>query len=196
MNRNKYILYAFLGLLFIACLFVAIGLTQKNQRVETIRTVETVTTEGLTLLERMHNDVDSDGKNESIELYTSAKRGPDGLMEWDDGQRWLLLVRDEGKRFPLFDGYVQLGQLEFWVGIFNKSKIISPDSEDLERHIYVMRTGDDIQLSDYYWDKQSLCFKKEIVFDPPNQWGSISSMKYSSYDPILIEPGSSNSTAH
>lgn len=39
-------------------------------------------TEDLTLLKRRYVDVDSDGKNESIELYTSAKRAPDSLMGW------------------------------------------------------------------------------------------------------------------
>lgn len=188
MSRNKYIILLFLGLFLIVCLFVAIKLTQEKQKVVTIRFSETVSTEDLTLLERMYDDIDSDGKNESIELFTSAKKGPDGLIGWDDGQRWLLLVGDEGKKFPLFDDYVQLGQLQFWVGIFNKSQIVSPSDVDLERHIYVMISGNSIQLSDYYWDKQSLGFKKEIVFDPPNQWDVKSSYKYSIYNPALIEP--------
>lgn len=99
-------------------------------------------------------------------------------MEWDDGQQWLLLVNNEGKSFPLFDGYVQSGQLEFLVSAFNKSQKSPPEDIDLEKHIFVMKTGNTIQLSGYSWDKQDLCFKKEILFDPPNQWNVISSYKY------------------
>lgn len=176
-----------LGLFTAAFLLVAIELIQNRQKVETIQFSEIINAEDLTLLERVYDDVDSDGKDESIELYTSAQRGPDGMMEWDDGQRWLLLVRDGGKKFPLFDGFIQLGQVEFWVGIFNKSKIISPDNLDLERHIYVMRTGNSVQFSDYYWDKHNLCFKKEIIFDPPDQWDVKSSNKYSVNNPTLID---------
>ncbi|GFN22693.1 hypothetical protein TAMC210_10090 [Thermanaeromonas sp. C210] len=119
-------------------------------------------------------------------MYTSAQRNPDGLMGWDDGQRWLLLVRKGGKIFPLFNDYVQHGQIEFWIGIFNKSRIISPDTTDLERHIYVMHTHY-IQLADYYWDQKNGCFKKKIIFDPPNLWDARSSFRYNRYDPDLIE---------
>lgn len=155
MNRSKYIMFIFLSLFSLVCLLAVIELALKKQKGETIETRDmwiswfrqalqkqkvetiqavaegTITTENLTLLERMYEDVDSDGKDESIELYTSAQRGPDGFMEWDDGQRWLLLVRKEGEIFPLFNDYVQLGQIEFWIGIFNKSRIISPDTVDL-----------------------------------------------------------------
>lgn len=181
MNRNKYLIFIFLGLFSVACLLAVIELALKKQKVETIQAVEAIATENLTLLERVYEDVDSDGKDESVELYTSAQRGPDGLMGWDDGQRWLLLVRKEGKIFPLFNDYVQRGQIEFWIGIFNKSRIISPDTGDLERHIYVMHTSN-IQLADYYWKNR--CFNKKIVFD--------SNVSYARslfrYDPSLIEP--------
>lgn len=167
---------------------MAVELVQKKPTIEIIKAVETVETAGLTLLERMYADLDNDTKDESIELYTSARRGKDGLMEWDDGQRWLLLVRDEGKGFPLFDDYVQSGQIEFWVVNFNKSRITGPNDVDLEKHIYVMNTGNMMKLSDYYWDQNNLHFKEEVVFYPPNQWGIRSSYKYSYDDPALIEP--------
>jgi len=64
-----------------------------------------------------------------------------GLMGWDTGHRWLLLVRNEDKIFSLFDDWVQYGQIEFCVVAFNKSQIVSLKDEDLETHIYVMRNG-------------------------------------------------------
>ena len=178
MNRNKCILLIISLILFSAIIvFTMIKLTQTN-KIELIQFVNDISTDNLTVLEKMYVDVDNDGQDESIELFTSAKRDEDGKMGWDDGQQWLLLVNDEGKSFPFFDGYVQSGQLEFWVSTFNKSQKSSPEDIDLEKHIFVMKTGNAIQLSGYSWDKQNLCFKKEILFDPPNQWNVISSYKY------------------
>ena len=82
-----------------------------------------------------------------------------GLMGWDTGHRWLLLVRNEDKIFSLFDDWVQYGQIEFCVVAFNKSQIVSLKDEDLETHIYVMRNGQEICLFDCYWDKRNHYFK-------------------------------------
>lgn len=187
MNNKKCIVLLFLGLFSIVCLFFILDLTKKKEAIETIQFTETVTTENLTLLERMYVDLDNNGNNESIELYTSAQRELDGLMGWDTGHRWLLLVRKDEKAFQLFDEWIQHGQLNFWVVKFNKSQKGAPDSADLESHIYVMKDSHGIELFYYYWDIQKICFIKEIAFNPPNQWESMSSMKYSVYDPTLFE---------
>jgi len=188
MVTNKHIVFLFLGFLVsIVFLFLVIELVPKKDTVEIIQSEKTNITKGFTLLERMYADVDSDGKDESIELYTSAQKGPNELMGWDDGQQWILLIRDDEKIFPLFEDYIQLGQLEFYVSVFSKSKVVSPTYDDLKMHIYVIKTSHDIQLIDYYWDKQNSCFKKEIVFDPPNQWNIKFSYKYTAYDPTRIE---------
>jgi len=201
MVKYKYLAFFLVILLSIVSLFLVIDLsqnnkdkevlqseTQKKNQIQIIQSEETVITEGLTLLERMHTDVDSDGKDESIELYTSAQIGPDNLMMWDDGQQWLLLVRDDNKIFPLFKDYVQLGQLEFFVSVLNTSKITSPANTDLERHIYVINTSHGINMFDYQWDKESSCYKKIIAFEPPHQWDVRVSNKYTSFDPTRIEP--------
>ena len=101
MYRQKYVMFILVALLTFFCLVMAVELVQKKPTIEIIKAVETVETAGLTLLERMYIDLDNDTKDESIELYTSARRGKDGLMEWDDGQLWLLLVTDGGKGFPI-----------------------------------------------------------------------------------------------
>ena len=148
---------------------------------------DTCDTADLTLLERMYFDVLNDGRDESIELYTSAERCPDSLMGWDTGQRWLLLVRNEDKVFPLFDDWVQYGQIEFSVVAFNNFQVAGPEGADLETHIYVMQNGQSISLFDCYWDKKNQYFKKRIAFNPPHQWYGKSSSKYSDYT-LLIEP--------
>lgn len=158
-------------------LFIIIKSTQKKE-IKLIQYVNNTSTDDLTLLEKMYVDMDNDSQNESIELFTSAKRDKDGEMGWDDGQRWLLIVNSKGKSFPLFDGYVQSGQLEFFVSTFNKSQKSPPKDIDLEKHIFLIETGNTLQLSGYSWDKHNLCYKKEILFDPPHQWDVKSSYKY------------------
>ena len=145
-------------------------------------------TDGLTLLERTYDDTDQDGDDESIVLYTSAQIAPDGQMGWDTGHRWVLLVRSGNQIYPLFDNWVQYGELQFWVTSFNKNKIESPQSKDLNRQIYVAVTTDvGFQLLNYYWDTKSLCYKEEIVLNPPNQWSIKHSNKYNIPDPAKIE---------
>lgn len=177
MKRNKYILLIGLTILSAIILFTIINQTQKKE-FESIQYVSDINTENLTLLEKMCVDVDNDGQDESIELFTSAKRDDSGKMGWDDGQRWLLLVHDMEKKFLFFDDYVQNGQLEFWVCAINKFEKSPPLNTDLEKHIYVVQTGNGFQLSEYSWDKQNLCYQKEIIFNPTNQWEVLSSYKY------------------
>lgn len=50
-----------------------------------------------------------------------------------------------------------------------------------------MKESHGIKFFYYYWDIQNLCFIKKTIFNPDNQLESLSSMKYSVYDPTLIE---------
>jgi hypothetical protein len=59
-------------------------------------------------------DLDEDGIDEGIELYVDAAREK-GQFIWDDGQRWLFIVRDSDKVYPLYDDMLPLGVVEFWV---------------------------------------------------------------------------------
>lgn len=68
-----------------------------------------------TLLDTASADVDGDGAAERIELHAEVERDARGRLAWDDGQRWLLVVRDGEVAYPLFDGLVQLGRLGFAV---------------------------------------------------------------------------------
>ncbi|MTI85618.1 MAG: hypothetical protein FH756_17410 [Firmicutes bacterium] len=137
-----------------------------SDNVEIIQPEQTVAIKDYTLLERMYVDVDSDSKVENIELYTSANTHHGNRIGWDDGQKWLLLVKNNNKIYPLYDNYLQLGQLEFYVTSFNNSKTVSPDSTDLERHIYVIEASHTIKMLDYYWDEKNSCFK--WLFEKPN----------------------------
>ncbi|MDR3130256.1 MAG: hypothetical protein LBU18_01785 [Treponema sp.] len=72
----------------------------------------------LTLLERTYEDLTGDGKDDAIEVYTSAeaddvvdnrKFGHIRRMGWDDGHIWTLLVHDGEGFYPLVNERMQAG---------------------------------------------------------------------------------------
>lgn len=191
-NRKHAIILILLGVFLITCIATGCS-SEKNM--ESVQAAENFSTDGLTLLERMNDDIDSDGDKESIEVYTSAQIARDGQMGWDTGHQWVLLVRKGEEVFSLFDDYVQHGELQFWIASFNQDKIESPESTDLQRKIYVaITTGVNFKLVDYYWDEQNHCYQKEVVFAPPDQWSMRHSNKYNIPDPAKIESSAASGT--
>lgn len=79
----------------------------------TILSNSKVDVESLTLLDSLIIDFDKDGNEETVELYADVEKY-NGELAWDDGQNWLLVVRDENKDYVLFDDYVQLGTISFY----------------------------------------------------------------------------------
>lgn len=110
----------------------------------------------LTLLDRENIDFNGDGKLDTISMFTTAQRDENGEMMWDDGQKWFLLINDEDNEYVLFDDYVQLGTLQFWV-------FTSKD----EYHIMTLQTGSAVlKLSDYTYDYKKESFVKKDIFNP------------------------------
>ena len=110
---------------------------------------------------------------------------------WDGIQaiNGFKLVRNGEAVFPLFDDWVQYGEVQFWVVGINKNRIQGPESTELVRKIYVtVTTGVGMRLLGYYWDKQNLCYEKEVIFNPEDQWVMRHSNKYSIPDPYRIAP--------
>ncbi|MGH7480916.1 MAG: hypothetical protein ACRELV_02075 [Longimicrobiales bacterium] len=60
-------------------------------------------------------DLDGDDAGEVVELWVAADRDDRGRLMMDDGQRWLLAVRDDGRLQPLFAEFVQLAAPRVWV---------------------------------------------------------------------------------
>src|SRR5690554_4961042 len=164
MKIKHSIILMILVVFLITCLASLATGCSSEKNMKSVQATENFTTDGLTLLERMNDDTDSDGDKESIELYTSAQIARDGQMGWDTGHQWVLLVRKGEEVFPLFDDYVQHGGLQFWIASFNQDKIESPESTDLQRKIYVtITTGVNFKLVNYYWDEQNHCYQKEVA---------------------------------
>jgi hypothetical protein len=68
-----------------------------------------------TLLDSATLDLDADGADEALELFAAVEEDERGRRMWDDGQRWMLRVREAatGDGWVLFDDFVQIGRLSF-----------------------------------------------------------------------------------
>lgn len=72
-------------------------------------------TSNLTLLDAYIVDINNNGEDETIAMYTRAEKNSDGEMNWDDGQDWLVLVQGKDNDYILFNDYVQLGTIQLFV---------------------------------------------------------------------------------
>lgn len=122
MKRRQVItLIVLLGIFLLACQAKNKPDTEKqvesNSDVKLVQAVagDLVDTAGMTRLREFSTDLDMDNAEESIELYTAAEQNAQGEMVWDDGQNWVLVVRDGEKSYPLLSQYVQLGAVYFTV---------------------------------------------------------------------------------
>ena len=110
-----------------------------------------------TLLDDSKIDIDQDEQQETVELYTAAKKDSKGQIGWDDGQPWLLRVTDDDKEYILFDDYVQLGKLNYWLYTTVENEV----------HITTMQTScAGFLITDYKFDSEKKRFERNIVFNP------------------------------
>jgi hypothetical protein len=165
MKHSCYVLIALAFLL----VFLA-GCQEKIQNTEEpqpeiaaeIRTVNPVDSDSLdtanmTMLREFSTDLDLDNIEEKIELYTAAERGENGEIVWDDGQNWLLLVRDEDKAYSILSQYVQLGSVYF---------AVSKSGEDQMPNITVMiPTGARFSMIGYTYNKEEDSFNGKLLYE-------------------------------
>lgn len=118
-----------------------------------IKATDKVNVRDLTLLDSAKIDFDEDGTEETIELYTVAERY-NGEIAWDDGQNWMLVVRDTDKDYVIFDDYIQLGGISFYAYF-----------EDEEFVIATTQSGTaSLRLIEYRFNKESNSFVGSISF--------------------------------
>jgi hypothetical protein len=109
----------------------------------------------LTLLDSYIFDFDGDGTDETISLYTAAEKDTNGEIMWDDGQNWNLLVEDTDQDFVLFNDYVQLGTIKFYVY-----------TSDDNFYITTVQTGTaSLKFTEYSFDKESKNFISNVRFE-------------------------------
>lgn len=111
-----------------------------------------------TLYKEMTLDIDGDGKEEIIELYVNAGIMDNGQFAWDDGQNWLLVVKDGDKTYPLFDEYIQLGSLDFSTATFDKKPGI----------VMYKREHADRTVQKFVFDTNKEAFEKETFYKKEN----------------------------
>ena len=120
----------------------------------TILSKSKVDVEGLTLLDSLIIDFDKDEDEETVELYTSAEKY-NGEIMWDDGQNWMLVVRDSDKDYVLFEDYVQLGGISFYAYFQDEDFVIS-----------TIQSGTaNLKLTEFKFDKDENSFKSTIKFE-------------------------------
>ena len=175
----------YLAILFLLVFCLLVGCQQSDAGLDTgsvqITPVDQAHVESLTLLERVEYSLVSEEERASVELYTSAAIADDGQMGWDSGDQWALLVRQGEQEFLLYDEYVQYGEVQFWISSLNTNEVESPETEDLDHHIYVMvTTGVGFTMYDYVWNGDEGCFQKSVLLNPENQWNTVHSNKYNS----------------
>lgn len=117
------------------------------------------TKDTLTLLDHTKFDINQDGQEESIELYTAAEKDPKGKIAWDDGQRWLLRIVDGNSEYVLFDDYVQLGDLNYWLYTSEQNTVHLTTIQNCSAGFIV---------TDYIFDSQQKRFKRNVLVNPPN----------------------------
>jgi hypothetical protein len=104
-------------------------------------------------------DLDEDGLEEKIQLYTTAGRAEDGSMAWDDGQNWLLLIEDGDNYYPLFQKYVQLGTVYFNIWY---------DEKKTPKINVIVSTGAGLNVINYTYDKKENGYLSEKIYDAGN----------------------------
>ncbi|MFE8698681.1 hypothetical protein ACFYKT_20520 [Cytobacillus sp. FJAT-53684] len=103
-------------------------------------------------------DIDKDGEDEIIELYVNADRMENGLFAWDDGQTWLLVVKDGNKTYPLYDGFVQLGSIDLSTATLDgKPSIVMLERWHADKSVYT-----------FAFDHEAKGFVKETLYKKEN----------------------------
>lgn len=131
-----------------------------------IKPVDKVNVDNLSLLDEFVFDLDKDGVDEKIGMYTAAEKDTNGEIAWDDGQNWLFIVQDTDKDYVLVDEYVQIGSIDF--------NIYTID-DDFYITTYSARTAS-LSLNLYHYDNENDSF---IMTVPFNASGNVNMLKSS-----------------
>lgn len=103
-------------------------------------------------------DIDQDGEAEIIQLYVNADKMENGLFAWDDGQKWLLAVKDGDKTYSLFDGFVQMGSIDFSIMNFEGKMSI----------VMLEMWHSDKSVHKFTYDDEAKGFAKETLYKKEN----------------------------
>lgn len=126
--------------------------SESEKEVVVIEPSEDLDTNNLTLLDSYSIDIYGDEEDEKISMYTTAEKDPEGNIMWDDGQNWTIAIEGKERDFIIFDDYLQLASLEFFVYTIDEDFYISTVNSGTAN----------LTLTDYKYDKENNTFEKKI----------------------------------
>lgn len=91
------------------------GEDSQHEETTIISKSEKFDTDNLTLIDGLIVDINNNGEDETISMYTRAEKDSNGEIMWDDGQDWIILVEGKDNDYILFNEYVQLGTIQLFV---------------------------------------------------------------------------------
>lgn len=107
---------------------------------ERVVQVETIEQYPMTLYKSDQLEFDERGQGRIVELYVNAEEDEDGNLLFDDGQNWLLVVKDGEETYPLYNDYLQLGEIDFHIApIKGEPSIIMIKTAHENTNIFVYR---------------------------------------------------------
>lgn len=124
-------------------------------------------------------DINEDGVEDNIHLYTSAKTASNGEIIWDDGQEWVLEVTDGINTYTLFDEYIQLGNVYFEVMDYYDA-----DGKEVPTIVLVKSSSASFSVTKFTFDtKQNAFVKNDVINSDKESSGGIN-QRYSSFPTI------------
>lgn len=117
-----------------------------------------------TLLNVNEVDIDNDEQMETIEVYCQASLNEDGELVMDDGNGWKLVVRKDEQLYPVFDGFIQLGKLEY--------KGYEEYGDTTVFHLLISKVqGAGLTMYDCYYDENQDAFISKEVYQTTGNIG-------------------------
>lgn len=150
MNKSKLIIVISI-LLLIIFIFLSIFFINTNDNDDASMIIYSEENEFnsdyLTKIDEFKYDLDGDNINEIIELYTNATKNSADQFMWDDRNFWSLVIRDNNKSYSLFEGYISLGYMKFWVYLSEEDNLI---------HIATLHeSANEISIVDYRYNEKN-----------------------------------------
>lgn len=116
-------------------------------------------------------DLDMDGEDEKINIYSNVEVDGKGYIMWDDAQDWKVTVLDKQKEILIYKENVTLGNVNIFVGRTNVSElpsiILIKDDNDSMQIIKFIYNGKTIKK------EELTSIQKEIFSVIPNNYETI-----------------------
>lgn len=162
-------------LLFSVCACDKAAEGNKTDNIAYIAAVDTLPKdyEDYTVSNEFVTDINSDGTDDKITLYTDAELSEEGL-ERNDGNTWALVVSDgaTSKVYELFSEYVQLGSVYFQVADYFK------DGKPVPTITLYVSTGAGLKIMNFVYENEK-GFLTENIYDSSEKSESGINLKYS-----------------